>query len=95
MHAFRTRKRVRGSLPSPACQSHCAYRLPANILLVRCLGNGGADHHLALALAVPKHEELAPDLADEIMRVCLDYAYRRSNDNPALAAFLHTVSEAI
>ena len=92
MHAFRTRKRARGSLPSPAERTHCAYRLPADILLVQSLGNGGADHHLALVLATPEHEELAPDLADETMRVCLGYAYRRSNDNPALAAFLHTVS---
>ena len=38
---------------------------------------------------------VAVNIADEAMRVCLGYAYRRSNDNPALAAFLHTVSEAI
>lgn len=38
---------------------------------------------------------VAVNIADETMRASLGYAYRRSNDNPALAAFLHTVSEAI
>lgn len=35
----------------------------------------------------------AVNIADETMRASLGYAYRRSNDNPALAAFLHTVAE--
>lgn len=35
----------------------------------------------------------AVDIADETMRASVGYAYRRSNDNPVLAAFLHTVAE--
>lgn len=38
---------------------------------------------------------VAVNIADETMRASLGYAYRRSNDNPALAAFLHTVNEVL
>ena len=39
--------------------------LPADILLVRRLGDSGANHHLALALGAPEHEQLAADLCHE------------------------------
>jgi len=35
------------------------------------------------------------DVADETMRASVGYAYRRSNDNPALAAFLQTVTQTL
>ena len=54
--------------------------------------------HGAVALMAANLRNTYPDLAavniaDETMRVSVGYAYRRSNDNPALAAFLQTATQ--
>lgn len=38
---------------------------------------------------------VAVNIADDAMRVSIGYAYRRSNDNPALAAFLQVVTQTL